>query len=123
MGASERIVRHLRLRADSEASVRRAVLKLEDALRCASLPDAGARLLLVRRLDLGLMASGASPQTLSLLLEQRVAAVGGTWVHGAEPNADRADFVFFRDALEARCELSLRLAHAAPCSQDRKSVV
>jgi len=116
VGATERIVRHLRLRADSEASVRRAVLKLEDALRCASLPDAGARLLLVRRLDLGLMAAGASPQTLSLLLEQRVAAIGGTWVHGADPNADRADFVFFGDALEARCELALQLAHAAPCA-------
>ena len=116
MGATERIVRRLRLRADSEAGVRRAVLKLEDALRCASLPDAGARLLLVRRLDLGLMAAGASPQTLSLLLEQRVAAVGATWIHGADRSADGADFVFFRDTLEARCELALRLAHAAPCA-------
>jgi len=116
VGATERIVRHLRLRADSEASVRRAALKLEDALRCASLPDAGARVLLVRRLDLGLIAVGASPQTLSLLLERRVAAAGATWVHGAGPNADRADFVFFRDALEARCELALQLAHAAPCA-------
>lgn len=116
MGASERIVRHLRLRADSEASVRRAVLKLEDALRCASLPDAGARVLLVRRLDLGVFAAGASPQTLSLLLEQRVAQAGATWVHGADPNADRADFVFFRDALEARCELALRLAGTGACA-------
>jgi len=89
-------------------------LKLEDALRCATLPDAGARVLLVRRLDLGPIAPGASPQSLSLLLEQRVAAVGGTWVHGADPDADRADFVFFRDGLEARCELALRLARAAP---------
>ena len=71
MSATERTVRHLRLRAESEASVRRAALKLEDALRCASLPDAGARVLLVRRLDLGVFAAGASPQTLSLLLEQR----------------------------------------------------
>ncbi|MBE0623704.1 MAG: hypothetical protein IH606_02710 [Burkholderiales bacterium] len=116
MGATERIVRHLRLRAESEASVRRAALNLEDALRCASLPDAGARLLLVRRLDLGRVAAGASAQTLSLLLERRVAAVGGTWVHGAEANAEPADFVFFRDALEARCELALRLARAAPCT-------
>ncbi len=116
MGATERIVRHLRLRADSEATVRRAALKLEDALRCASLPDAGACLLLVRHLDLGLIAIGASPQTLSLLLERRVAAAGAGWVHGAAPNADRADFVFFRDALEARYELALRLADAAPCA-------
>ena len=116
MGAPERTVRHLRLRADSETNVRSAALKLEDALRCASLPDAGARVLLVRRLDLGRMAAGASPQTLSLLLERRVAAAGGTWVQGADPGAERADFVFFRDALEARGELALRLARAAPCT-------
>jgi len=116
MSATERTVRHLRLRAESEASVRRAALKLEDALRCASLPDAGARVLLVRRLDLGVFAAGASPQTLSLLLEQRVAASGATWVHGADPNAERADFVFFRDALEARYELALRLAGAGACA-------
>ena len=114
MGATERIVRHLRLRADSEASVRRTALKLEDALRCASLPDTGAHVLLVRRLDLGPVAAGASPQSLSLLLEQRVAAVGGTWVHGSDASAEGADFVSFRDGLEARTELASRIARSAP---------
>lgn len=114
MGATERTVRHLRLRAGSEASVRRAAVKLEDALRCASLPDAGARVLLVRRLDLGRIAAGASSQTLSLLIEQRVAALGGAWVHGAYAAAESAGYVYFRDPLEAQCELALRLAEGKP---------
>jgi hypothetical protein len=116
LGAPDRIVRHLRLRADSEASVRRTARKLEDALRCASLPDAGARLLLVRRLELGRIAAGASSQTLSLLLEQRVVAAGASWIHGAAPEAERSELVYFRDALEARCELALRLAKGAACT-------
>jgi hypothetical protein len=115
METAERIVRHLRLRADSEAAVRRAVLKLEDALRCASLPDTDRRVLLVRRLNLGRIDAGLSSQSLSLQLEQHVAAVGGAWVHGVDPSAARADFVLFRDTLEARYELALRLAQAVPC--------
>lgn len=116
MGASERSVRHLRIRAASEAQVRSTVIRLEDALRCASLPDAATRVLLVRRLNLGVMAPDASPQSLSRLLEQRVAAAGGTWQHGGSVNAAAADFVFFHDALDARIELALRLAHHAPCT-------
>lgn len=116
MGAPERVVRQLRLRADSEASVRRGLLVLQDAMRCASLPDAGERVLLVRRLDLGLIASHATSQTLSRLLEQKVAAAGGIWVHAIDPAAEHANFVFFRDALEARCELALRLARSETCS-------
>ncbi len=116
MGATERIVRHLKVRADSEAHVRHAVLTLEDAMRCASLPDVGARVLLVRRLNLGLISPDASSQILSRLLEQRVAAAEAIWVHALHANANRADFVFFHDALEARQALALRLAHAEPCT-------
>ncbi|HEX5126941.1 MAG TPA: hypothetical protein VFW00_09380 [Rhodocyclaceae bacterium] len=110
MGASDRVVRHLRLRADNESEVRHAARQLEDAMRCATLPDVGARVLLVRRLYLGRISPGVSSQTLALLLEQRVAAVGGAWVHGVDPSANEADYVFFRDALEVRIELALRLA-------------
>ena len=78
MRATERIVRHLSLRAGSEAEARRAVLKLEDALRCASLSDAGTRVLLIRRLDLGRFAPDASPQTLSRRIEQTLAATEST---------------------------------------------
>lgn len=116
MGANQRSVRHLRIRAASQAHVRSAVIRLEDALRCASLPDAATRVLMVRRLNLGVLAPDASPQSLSRLLEQRVAAAGGTWEHGASASAAAADFVYFHDVLDARIELALRLAHNALCS-------
>jgi hypothetical protein len=113
--ATDRIVRHLNLRADSEVSIRRMLPKLEDALRCASLPDTGTRVLLVRRLNLGLIAADATPQMLSRLLQARFAAAGGTWVQATDPMAERADFVYFRDALHARHTLALRLARSEPC--------
>ena len=114
MPAAERIVKHLRVRAHSAQNVRHAVLKLEDAMRCATLPHADTRVLLVRQLHLGRIAAGASSQQLSRLMEQRLAA-GAAWVHGADANAATAGFVYFRDALEARSELAGRLARALPC--------
>ena len=50
MGATDRTIQYLHLRALSVQSAMHAVHRLEDALRCASLPDTGERLLLVRRL-------------------------------------------------------------------------
>lgn len=107
MATSERIVRHLRLKAADETQIRSAVVGLEDALRCASLPDTGERMLLVRRLDLGRLPAGLSPQTLSLLIEQRVKELGATWVHGGGDDAARSDAVFFTSRLEA-AQIALR---------------
>lgn len=115
MGANDRVVRHLTLRADSEAVVRHACVSLQDAMRCATLPDAGERVLLIRRLDLGVIARGATPQALSSLLEQKVGAAHGQWVHGSTAAAASADFVFFRDAFEARCALALALVRGLRC--------
>lgn len=108
MGASDRTVMHLRLRAPSAQVAVRAAHRLEDALRCASLPDTGERLLLVRRLHLGRLPAGCSSQSLSLLIEQRVAAVGGEWVCGDdEARAARSDTVFFASRLQA-AQVALR---------------
>lgn len=102
MGAADRTVQRLYLRAPSAQAAVRAVHRLEDALRCASLPDAGERVLLVRRLHLGRLPEGLSSQSLSLLIEQRVAAVGGEWVHGDdEARAAHSDTVFFACRLQA----------------------
>ena len=62
MTTTQRRIRHLRLVAGSQAAVRSALPRIEDALRCASLPDVGERLLLVRRLALGALEQRASPQ-------------------------------------------------------------
>ena len=101
MGAADRTVQHLHLRAPSAQAAAHAVHRLEDALRCASLPDAGERVLLVRRLHLGRLPEGLSSQSLSLLIEQRVAAVGGEWEPGVEERASRSDTVFFASRLQA----------------------
>jgi hypothetical protein len=114
MAAPDRTVRHLRLRAQDEADVRRTARQLEDALRCASLPDAGGRLLLVRRLDLGRLRADITPHELALLLERRVQECGYTWVHGAALDAPQANAVWFRDAGEALLTLALQVLHGMP---------
>jgi len=114
MTPMDRRVRHLRLRAGSPADVGRVLPVLEDALRCASLPDTGSRLLLVRRLALGRIARDTSAQALARVIEQRVAAVGGQWVEGGTPAAAGAAYVSFPGALEARVQLAVRIARGAP---------
>lgn len=101
MSSTDRTVHHLHLRGPTAQAVRQAVHGLQDALRCASLPDAGERVLLVRRLHLGPLPKGLSSQSLSLLIEQRVAALGAAWVHGDDSRAARSDTVFFPNRLHA----------------------
>ncbi|QHE85172.1 hypothetical protein [Hydrogenophaga sp. BPS33] len=110
MTITDRTVHHLRLRAPNAHAARQAVHRLEDALRCASLPDARERLLLVRHLQLGPLPAGLSPQSLSLLIEQRVAAVGAEWVHGDDERAARSNTVFFDSRLQAAQRALLRRA-------------
>ncbi len=114
--APDRHVRHLRLKASSEADVRSVVTRLEDALRCATLPDDGARLRVVRKLVLGRIASGISSQSLSLIIERRVAEIGTQWIAGGTPAAEYAICVDFASGLEARTQLALRLACGDSCT-------
>jgi hypothetical protein len=114
MGANDRIVQHLRLRAPSPQVATRAMNRLEDALRCASLPDTGERLLLVRRLDLGKLPAGLSSQSLSMLIEQRVTACGGHWVHGGLATAAESETVFFSSRWQAAQAALLRRASKEP---------
>lgn len=107
---ADRRVRRLRLAAACAADVRHLLPRLEDAFRCASLADSGGQVLLVRRLALGRLPRDASAQTLALLIERRVAAIGGTWRDGGDPAAGRADCVRFASRFEARLLLALRLA-------------
>lgn len=79
----------------------------EDALRLAAPRDGG--LLVLRRLDLGVLPAGApstrwEARAAALIAEQRARAA-----HGAQPGADMADAVWFRSAEEARTLLFLAL--------------
>lgn len=114
MTAATRTIRHLRLRGPSDAVLRRTAIKLEDALRTASLPDGGGRLLLVRRLALGRVEATASPSSLARALERAVARAQIVCLHGADPAAAQAGAVWFRDALEAHVACALRVLAGAP---------
>src|SRR5687768_12537637 len=103
-----RVVEHLRLRGESESAVRHAVLALEDAFRTASLPDAGARLICVRRLQLGRLPLNGSAQSVALLIEQRFTEAGWKVVHASESGARGAEAVWFRDACEAHEAAALK---------------
>src|SRR5690606_11867031 len=104
-----RTVQRLRLRAPSEAAVRRGARMVEDALRTATLPDGGGRMLFVRRLTLGRIPAGAAPATVALALERAVARAGIEWRHGLDADAGAATAVWFRDPLDAHLALALRL--------------
>jgi hypothetical protein len=114
MDRTARSVERLRLRADSESAVRRALPALEDAFQTATLPGAGARLVFVRRLDLGRLPVGASAQSLSLLLESRVTAADWTIVHAGEAEPNAAQAVWFRDVLEAHELAAFGIAAGRP---------
>jgi hypothetical protein len=116
MAAPERRVRHLRLVAGHEHAARAALSRIEDALRCAALPDAGARLLLVRRLALGPLQRQATSQAIARTIEARFEASGTGWTAGDEGDAALAERVVFASALHARTALSLRLLRRLPCS-------
>src|SRR5512146_981556 len=109
MPGASRTVRKLRLRAPSEAGVRRAAIALEDALRTASLPDGGGRMLFVRRLALGRIDPSAPPTSMARALERALAQSDRAWRHGADPGAGSAGGVWFRDPLDAHLALAFRL--------------
>ncbi|WP_213955767.1 MULTISPECIES: hypothetical protein [unclassified Variovorax] len=108
-----RTVRHLRMRVPSESHAWQLQARLDDALRCASLPDTGERLLLVRRLDLGRMPAGWGAQRLSLHIERCVQAAGLHWVHGDAAEAAEASAVWFASPFEAMRCYAVRLASGA----------
>ena len=110
MARHARVVEHLRLRGESESAVRHALPALEDAFRTASLPDAGATIVCVRRLRLGRLPSNGSPQNMALLIEKRFAEADWRVVHASEGGADAAEAVWFRDAFEAHETAALRIA-------------
>lgn len=104
-----RRVGQLRVRAPDVAVARRTAIRLEDALRTASLPDAAGRVLLVRRLDLGRVDARATALQLARRVEQAFARSGARCVHALDPQAAAADAVWFRDTLEAQVERARRV--------------
>ncbi|SFI42761.1 hypothetical protein [Albimonas pacifica] len=100
-----------------QGSAGRLTALAADALRTA--PDPGGRLLLLRRLDLGLAAprgAGGDPARAALArrADEALRRAALTAVHGGAPHAGAAGAVWFRDLAEARRLLLLRRARGAP---------
>jgi hypothetical protein len=104
-------VRTVRLRARDDAHVRRGAILLEDALRVASVPGAdGARLFVVRSLDVGVIRRDRSSSTLALALEARLARLARDAIHASATGAAAADAVYFGDDVEPLVLLAVRAA-------------
>jgi hypothetical protein len=106
-----RRVRTVRLKAESDALVRRGAILLEDALRTASLPESHAgRLLIFRSLDVGHIHTDRAPSSLALSIERRVREIARLAVHAEDPTAAGAAAVYFHDDAEPFVTLAHRLA-------------
>lgn len=105
----------MRVRSPDDRGVRRARILLEDAVRTASMPGAdGARLLVVRSLDVGRIAVGSSATSVSLRIERRFAELARAAVHAASPAAARAPAVWFHDDIEPLVLLARRTVRRQP---------
>ena len=113
-----RRVGRLRLCAPSHDQARRAATLFENALRTASLPDAGhGRLILIRRLNLGRIHPRAGAASFALRLEEVARAAVLRAVPADSAAAVTADAVCFRDCAEALAMFARRLARRVPASE------
>lgn len=111
MSAHARRVRKVHLKAADSQLIRRGAILLEDALNTASfsVEDSG-KLVIVRRLDVGVIHSRSSSASLALKIEERFRQSGATVVHGGEPDAHHYPAVYFGDVAEAYSCLAIELA-------------
>ena len=107
----------VRLTARSPALVRRGALLLEDALRTASFPESGrGRVLLIRRLPVGVIHGHLPPASVALALERLVRQLAVSAVHALDPSAGKQDAVFFHDDAEPPLALVERLVRGEPAT-------
>ena len=92
----------LHVRAALRDRVTPFVGDLEDAMRTATLPDAGpGTLLRIRRLELGLLPAGLSRQALSRLIATRIAETPKVVAHIGTALPETAEAVLFPDHVVA----------------------
>jgi hypothetical protein len=112
----ERRVRHLRLACRREEHARQGRIRLEDALRTASLGDE-ARLIVVRRLDLGTLPLQSSATEWSRRVEQRFQQLRAEMVSVDHPSAAGARVVYFSNASDPWLRLAARVASGQTCQE------
>ncbi|MCP3100741.1 hypothetical protein LZ198_17875 [Myxococcus sp. K15C18031901] len=115
VNGATRHVETIRLTARTPALVRRGAVLLEDALRTASFPEAGrGRVLVIRRLPVGIIQGHLPPSSVALALERVVRELAASAVHAEEPSAPHQDAVFFHDDAEPPLALARRLVRGEP---------
>jgi hypothetical protein len=115
---AERRVHRLRDRAREVERARVAAIALEDALRTATMPGTSdARIVLIRRLDLGRVPRAVAPSTLALALEAAVLRLAPGAVHAESPGAGDAAMVYFNDDSEALLAMTRRIAVGGDASE------
>jgi len=111
MTAVDRRVRTLRVRASSDERARHAAVLLEDALRTATIAGtSGARIVLVRRLDVGTLPGMVAATPIMLAVEAALRQLATAAVHGDAAFAAKAPAVYFRDEADALVAFARRLA-------------
>ncbi len=112
----ERRVRRFLVVCHRADHARQALIRLEDALRTASLGDE-TRLLVVRRLNLARVPLGASATTWSLRLEEQFRRLRAVAVPVGDATAAQAEVVSFRDVDEPWLQLVERVLRGQPCGE------
>jgi len=111
-----RQVRRLRLKCERDEHARHGQILLEDALRTASLHDED-RLIIVKRLNLGILPARASATTWSRRLEESVRSQGPQQITFDKLADERAPVVSFSSALEPWLILARNLLEGRRCTE------
>jgi hypothetical protein len=107
---TSRHVHRLSLKATSDEIAQRLAIVITDALHTATIPAANqGRIVIIRKLALGRIASDSSSNSIALRVEQRVRYLITSAVSANSPSAALADAVSFRDFSEAVILCSRRI--------------
>lgn len=112
----DRQVRRLRLRATHDDHVRHGQVLIEDALRTATLGDE-ARLIIVRRLDLGVVSSQANSTQWSRRIEESFRKTSPVPISVHDRSAPHAAAVYFADHDEPWLQLAHRTLAQQLCTE------
>ena len=97
LSRNDRRIRNCRLRAGEGASVHRLRFMMEEALRLSSLPgESEGRVYYFRRLHVSGLPESGNRRAWLEAFQTALLALARNAVHGVQPNAHRADAVFFR---------------------------
>ena len=107
-------VQRLALRATRRDAIGRTMPVVEDAFRTASLNGVGAgEIVLVRRLDLGLIRLGAPSQTLALRIEAALRGITPLRLRAGDVAPPDAPAISFHDRAEALAALLIAARRGA----------